>query len=192
MGSQRELTGKGVGKMSYVRWSTPIPLNEPCGTCKRPWELKGLIAHNYAMNWSDGPWYARLMTKAIWKLGGKDTFHTKIPTLRGIWAKLLFKVPRNGLCEECSSHWYIFDHADDGVAVWNNTSDEIPFFKREEVIDILDKCTWTAIPGWIKTGGQGVLRPALEDWLEDDEARVKELAEIRSLSNPEGDGPCLG
>lgn len=178
--------------MSYVRWSTPIPLDGPCGTCKRPWRLQGMDAHFYAMKWADGPWYADLMSKAIWKLGGKDSFNVKVPTLSGIWAKLLFKVPRNGLCPECSSHWYIFDHADGGVAVWNSTSEELPIYKREEVIDILDKCAWTTIPGWAKTGGQGVLRPALEDWLEDDEARDKELAEIRSLSTPEGSGPCLG
>lgn len=177
--------------MSYVRWSTPIPMDGPCGTCKRPWHLEGMAATHYAMKWADGPWYAHLMSRAIWKIGAKDTF-AGVPTLSGIWTKLLFKVPRHGLCQECSSSWYIFDHCDGGVAVWNNTSKELPIYTRDQVEEMLARSTWSSIPGWLKTGGQGVLRPALEAWIEDDDAREKELAEIRGLSNPEGDGPCLG
>ena len=117
------------------------------------------------MRWANGPAWVRWLDWLIWKIGARKRFPDSVRMLSGWWAALHIRLPRRGLCRECTSGWYIFEDTSGGLAVWANCSLDLPTFPFEAVKDIVHNDQWWRIPGFEQLGDQGVLRDALVDYL---------------------------
>lgn len=154
--------------MSYVRWSTPIPLSKPCRTCGRLDEGqypgdgfdRSMACHEHQMRWAKGPWWSRLFSAVVWFVFGRKG------SLTGRPAAWLFGRSR-GLCPECTSGWYVYHDMSDRLAVWAARADEMPMYSLEEVKDIVDTGDFARVPGFAELGDQGVLREAMESAIDD-------------------------
>jgi len=123
--------------MSYIRWSSMLPITEPCSTCNRePWDE------------SKGPWIERLEE---WLEYDRSTG---------------FITPDDGLCPECRSRWYIFPHVDGCLAVWHVSAAELPCYTREDVQGFVEDGYWEIIPGW-DGDPYNIVRDAMRDYLAD-------------------------
>lgn len=128
--------------MSYIRWSTKLPITERCKTCGRePWdESKGPIRERF------DEWFEY------------DKATGYVPDPDGINGKRL--------CPECISPWYIYADYRDCLAVWGVGTSELPCYSDDEVRDILASGDFECIPGW-DGDPYGVVREAMADYLEE-------------------------
>lgn len=180
--------------MSYVRFSTPIPLDAPCGTCGRldesqypggKWD-RWEACNDHQTRWITGPWPIRWMRRLVWFIFGRKGYLTGRPA----WWTSFGWLRGRGFCRECTSGWYVFSHIDGGCAVWAANIEEHPIYSTEEIQRIVDEGDFASIPGYAKFGDQGVLRRALLRYLdmkeETKQRRRQEIAEAISEAEQSG------
>lgn len=123
--------------MSYVRWSSPLGLTKPCGTCGR------LDVSEYP-----GDEINRIMTCHQHQMD---------------WAR----DHDSQLCNECTSGWYIYWDVSDTLAVWAAGAGEFPHYTYAEVCEIVETEDYARIPGYAEIGDQGVLAESLKAFVQD-------------------------
>lgn len=148
--------------MSYVRWSSPLPISEPCHECGRlPVEqypgdehAQAMACRDYQKRWAWGPLYGIRHSRIFWRRGR---------TLRhGIFARLYFWRQR-GLCRSCTSAWYVYNDLNGKLAVWAAGVKGLYYVTYEEAREIVEADDYARIPGFGKWGGQGVLAACLKE-----------------------------
>lgn len=139
--------------MSYVRWSTTLPITEACSNCGReptP-EIPG-ESHEQAID----RWIKQHMADMVrWKGTHKDG--------------------TSGLCRSCTSPWYIYWDCSSGderdtqlLAVWATSNSEYPLLDYPTLREMADVSDYSDIPGFDTDGDPyGVLSDSIKAWLEE-------------------------
>ena len=143
--------------MSYIRWSSPLPITSTCTECGREPTPPLKEGDDPGMHW----WaeHERIAT-----ICAKRTQEGKKP-----------------LCGVCTSPWYIYwdcmsgpTMGDQVLAIWANTSDRLPYYSYTQLKAIRDENRWGDIEGYREVGNPyNVLIEAVERWLEDVEEDFK-------------------
>ena len=130
--------------------------------------MEWMALHKHQRRYSGGPWWCLLIHKLAF-LGVKS--------VRGGWRGKLFWFAQNhsrGLCLECTSPWYIFDHVDGGnapgeqlLAVYAAGDYDLRLFGFAEIVHIIAAGEFEKIPGFAEHGDCGVLASSLLAWVED-------------------------
>lgn len=135
--------------MSYVRWSSTLPITETCKECGREPRPKP-ATHEEAIDQ-----YIKLHTEDMAR-----------------WERRKAEGKR-ALCELCTSPWYIYWDCQSGetrdsqiLAVWSNAIDEHPYYDYPTLRDIANRGAWSEIAGHAESGNPfDVLAECVKEWL---------------------------
>ena len=100
-----------------------------------------------------------------------------------VWTELNKK--NGGLCDKCTSPWYIYHSTDSGVikkeqilAVWCVGSETLPHLTYDDVKQMIRENDYSEIEGFKEYGDpEGILTTCLKSWIDDMDAEYTEVTQ---------------